>query len=361
MRKVGVEEELLLVDPVTGALANTSRGVLRAFRSTHGDDTDQLEGELLRHMVETHTEPSDDLATVEADLRRARADAIAAGREAGVGVVAVGMAPLVTDEPVPAPVPRYERIVLEYGDTGRTAETLGMHVHVDVCDDEEAVRVVDGIRPWLPLLVAVAANSPYSRGRDTGYASWRQVTWSRWPSAGTSEPFGSVEEYRRVCQALIEVGAALDPGMLYFDARLAQDYPTVEIRVADTCTDIADAVLMASLARALVETASRCDPAPLRSDLLRASYWRAARYGLAGSLVHPLGGELVAAMDAVAALVEYVTPALSEAGDTDLVRDGLTRLKQVGGGARRQRAAFERTGDLAGVVADLLVRSDPKE
>lgn len=350
------------MDRESGALANTSRGVLRAFRTEHGEETDQLEGELLRHMVETHTDPSDDLAAIEADLRRARSDAIAAGREAGVGVVAVGMAPLVIDEPVPAPVPRYERIVLEYGDTGRTAETLGMHVHVDVADDDEAVHVIDGIRPWLPLLVAVAANSPYSHGRDTGYASWRQVTWSRWPSAGTSEPFGSVEEYRRVTAALIEVGAALDPGMLYLDARLAQDYPTVEIRVADTCTDVADAVLVAALARALVETAARAGPETpaVRSDLLRAAYWRAARYGLAGSLVHPGRGELVPAEHALESLADHVGAALADAGDTDLVRDGLVRLQQVGGGARRQRAALERTGDLAGVVADLLVRSEPE-
>ncbi len=140
---------------------------------------------------------------------------------------------------------------------GMAAGTLGMHVHVDVADDEEAVRVVDGLRRWLPLLVGLAANSPYAGGRDTGYASWRQQVWTRWPTAGQSEPFGSAAEYRRVTEALIATGAALDPGMLYFDARLAADYPTVEIRVADACTEVDDAMLVAALCRALVETVAR--------------------------------------------------------------------------------------------------------
>jgi carboxylate-amine ligase len=95
----------------------------------------------------------------------------------------------------------------------------------------------------------------------------------------------------------------------------------------------------------------------VRSDLLRAAGWRAARHGLAGRLVHPVTWELVPAGEAVRALVDRVAPALAESGDTDLVADGLGRLSATGNGARRQRAAFERTGDLRGVVADLVERT----
>jgi carboxylate-amine ligase len=148
VRKVGVEEELLLVDPASGALVNTSRQVL------HEDDHD-LEGELLLHMVETQTEPDHDLSAIGEQLRQSRRTTIEAADRAGAAVAAVGMAPVVDAEPEPSKGERYQHIVNEYADTGRTAETLGMHVHVDVADDEEAVRVVDGIRDWLPLLVAV--------------------------------------------------------------------------------------------------------------------------------------------------------------------------------------------------------------
>jgi carboxylate-amine ligase len=378
VRKIGLEEELLLVHPETGELANAAGAVLHDHRVSRGDAppawaTVILEGELLRDMLETHTDPIEDLEEIGRQLRQARRTAIASADEAGVAVAATGTAPLGTALPVVSPNPRYERIVQEFGDTGRGAGTLGMHVHVDVADDEEGVRVIDGLRLWLPLLTAISANSPYAAGRDTGYASWRQQVWTRWPTSGTAEPFGSAAEYRRVSESLIRLGAALDEGMLYYDARLSASYPTVEIRVADTCTDVDHALVVAALARALVETladpnaADRnvADPngaqAPPgvqpRSDLLRAAWWRAARYGLSDDLVHPQTWDLVPAAEALKALVERVADPLAEAGDTDRVDDGLARLASAGNGARQQRQAFERSGDLHAVVADLVERT----
>jgi carboxylate-amine ligase len=375
VRKVGVEEELLLVDPETGELANAAGAVLHEHRSEHADDSgraaEDLEGELLRHMVETHTDPSGDLAQIERELRTARRTALEAAEESGFALAAVATPPLGPADPAVSANPRYERIVDEFGDTGRRAGTLGMHVHVDIADDEEGVRVIDGLRPWLPLLVAVSANSPYAAGRDTGYASWRHQVWGRWPTAGPAEPFGSVAEYRRVGESLIGLGAALDPGMLYYDARLAADFPTVEIRVADTCTEIEDALLVVALARALVETlAHDPDPdpdhdpdhdsdntVPVRSELLRAAGWRASRLGVSGELVHPVTWSLVPAAEAVGVLTERVGPALVRAGDTELVSRGVARLFSSGNGARRQRATFERSGSLRDVVRDLVDRT----
>jgi carboxylate-amine ligase len=364
VRKVGVEEELLLVDRDTGELANAAGRVLHAHRADrHGapppSASTDLEGEFLRHMLETHTDPTTDLAQVGAQLRQARRTAIAATEESGFALAAVGTAPLGSAGPAVTANPRYERIVGEFGDTGRGAGTLGMHVHVDIADDEEGVRVIDGLRPWLPILTALSANSPYASGGDTGYASWRQQVWTRWPTAGPAEPFDSAAEYHRVGQALIDFGAALDPGMLYYEARLSATYPTVEIRVADTCTDVDDALVVVALTRALVQTCAVNGgiSRPWRSDLLRAAWWRAARYGLAGDLVHPVTAARVAAAEAVRALRETVAAALDEAGDTDLVDEGIARLAVTGTGARRQRAAFERTGDLRGVVQDLVSRT----
>jgi glutamate---cysteine ligase / carboxylate-amine ligase len=364
IRQVGVEEELLLVDPDTGELANSAGHVLHEHRTQHGDTPDprastDLEGELLRHMVETHTDPSADLTEIGRQLRESRRTALAAAEESGLALAAVATAPLGSVEPAVSINPRYEHIVEEFGDLGRGAGTLGMHIHVDVSDDDEGVRVIDAVRPWLPLLTAITANSPYAGGRDTGYASWRQQVWSRWPTAGTSEPYGSTAEYRRVSESLIRLGAALDPGMLYFDARLAADYPTVEIRVTDTCTEVDDALLGVALARALVETCARTGPPaqPWRSDLLRAAWWRAAKYGTSGDLAHPVSGERVSAKDAIEALRVLVSDAVEESGDTELVSKGLARLSATGNGARRQRAAYERSGDLRDVVRDLVART----
>jgi glutamate---cysteine ligase / carboxylate-amine ligase len=364
VRKVGVEEELLLVDPETLELANAAGHVLHEHRREHRDDdgspaSQELEGELLRHMVETHTDPAADLAVVEQDLREARRTALIAAEESGFALAAVATPPLGPTDPAVSVNPRYEHIVDEFGDTGRGAGTLGMHVHVDIADDEEGVRVIDGLRPWLPLLVALSANSPYAAGRDTGYASWRHQVWTRWPTAGPAEQFGSAATYHRVGRSLIDTGAALDAGMLYYDARLAADFPTVEVRVADTCTEIDDALVVVALTRALVETLAHDpdDAEPVRSDLLRAAGWRAARYGVSGALVHPLTWELVPAAEALEVLVRRVAPALDESGDAERIREGLARLSATGNGARRQRAAYERTGELRDVVADVVART----
>src|SRR5919107_1779987 len=121
-----------------------------------------------------------------------------------------------------------------------------MHVHVEVADEEEAVAVVDGVRPWLPVLLAVSANSPFWHGRDTGHASWRSQVWGRWPTGGPREALRGLTEYRETARLLQEWGAAMDDAMLYFDVRLAAALPTVEVRVADVCTDVDDAVLVAA-------------------------------------------------------------------------------------------------------------------
>ncbi len=220
--------------------------------------------------------------------------------------------------------------------------------------------MIDRIGPWLPVLLAISANSPFADGRDTGYASWRAQVWSRWPSAGPTERFGSVEGYRAASSTLLDWGVARDPGMLYFDARLSESHPTVEIRVCDVCADPADAVLLAVLVRALVETAARGDDDRFprwRAESLRAAHWTASRWGLSGSLVDPTRGEPRPAREVLDALVALVGPALAEAGDADRVARGRERVLGATG-ASRQRAAYERSGGLAGVVDDLVERTE---
>ena len=188
-------------------------------------------------------------------------------------------------------------MVDEFGEISREAGTCGMHVHVGIASREEGIGIIDRMRPWLPLVLALSVNSPYAEGRDSGYASWRSQVWCRWPTAGATELFGDPATYDALVADLMAAGAASDPGMVYFEARLAADWPTVEVRVADVCTDPDDAVVIAGVVRAIAVTAAAeweagTAPRPWRSELLRAAAWRAGRYGLAGTLVHPVEREL---------------------------------------------------------------------
>lgn len=353
VRQVGMEEELLLIDPAT-------RRTSHAAASVVGSE-DDLDPELYRHQVETQSEPSLDLAEVEDQLRAARRTAAAAAARSGLAIVASGTSPLGHDELRVTADDRYRAMVDTYGETARVGDTCGCHVHVEIESREEGVAVLDRIVPWLPVLVAITANSPYVEGRDTSYASWRRETWNRWPSAGVTERFGSVVGYDESARMLQLTGAARDDGMLYFDARLSTGQPTLEVRVLDVCTDVADAVLTAALARALITTEARAwaegKGAPLwRAEIQRACGWRAARFGLSSTLVHPVTRDLAPAREVIAALVDHVRGDLEAAADLERVNDGVERVF-AGNGAVRQRAAFERTGSVEGVVDDLIERT----
>lgn len=344
----------MLIDPDTGQLSAMSRSAVRANESE-----EEVGEELFLQQIETSTPPCDRHEELLAGLRAGRRAVGEATAAVGVRAVAVS-APVLSEQGEDfTPTPRYLRIRSEYGELARQSLVNGMHIHVDVTSDEEGVRVVDGIRPWLPLLVALSANSPYWQGRETGHASWRSQVWGQWPTAGAAEPFGDLATYRAVCDQIIDWGGGLDTGMLYYDVRLSTRYPTVEIRVADVCTDPEDALLVAVLSRALVTTVA-ADPAAAtwRGDLLRIAGWRAARYGLSADLVHPLRGSLAPPRTVFEAAVEHVRPALEEAGDLEMVTDFFERLVARGNGATRQRTVFESAGSLRAVVDDLARRTE---
>ena len=363
-RTVGVEEELFLIDPATRRARPSSGEVLAEHhrrRVTQPTSRSHLGTELFQHQLEARTEPCLALSSVEAQLLAARGSAGEVARSLGLATVAVGTVPL-GDDVLLTPDDRYADMVARYADVARHSGTCGMHVHVAIESAEEGVAIIDRIGPWLPTLRAASANSPYADGRDTGYASWRSQLWSRWPSAGATAPFSSLSAYRQLCQELMEYGAARDPRMLYFDARLSARHPTVEVRVFDVCTDPADSVFLAALVRGLVEHAARGwrsgdEPPAWRAEALRAAHWRASRFGLTDMLVHPGLRRPAPAADVLAALVSHVREELEETGDTALVDEGLRRAL-LGGGAVQQRAAYDRTGAIEGVVDDLVERSE---
>lgn len=357
LRKIGIEEELMLVDPETGFLASLATQALRAHEEAHGEGGGQgppVEAELFLQQLETQTPPCLTLDELDREVRRSRRAVGEAARAAGGAAVAVGT-PILGGEVIEvSPDARYRRILEGFSELARETLVCAMHVHVDVADDEEGVRVIDGLSPWIPTLLALSANSPYFRSRDTGHASWRDQLWRRLPSRGTGEPFGSAAAYHGISERVVSWGAALDEQMIYYDARLSPTFPTVELRIADVCLEVENAVLVAALARALVASYADRSPVPgWRSELLRAATWRASRDGIGGSLVDPRTFELAPPRDVVAALVDDCRDALEEAGDLDHVEELVERLFTRGNGAIQQRRVYEATGDMHAVVADL--------
>ena len=377
MRTVGVEEELLVVDAHGRPVPGGPQALRVAARCGEGETAEQhdrserdggepptgaqLLPELKAQQVELSTEVCGTLDEVDGRLRHWRSRADAAARAVGARAAALATSPVAVD-PVATAGERYARMIDAFGLTAEEMLTCGCHVHVSVEDDEEGVAVLDRIRPWLPVLTALTANSPFWQGADTGYASFRSQVWRRWPSAGPNQPFGSAAEYHRLVDDVLATGTVLDTGMLYFDARLSETWPTVEIRVADVALEVADAVTLAGLVRGLVDTAARDAragvPVPaVRTEVLAVATWRAGRSGLSGDLVHPLTWRPEPAADVLEALLEHVRPALAEAGDEQRVSDGLRQLRSRGTGADQQRRVFEQSGDLPAVVRAAVART----
>jgi carboxylate-amine ligase len=278
-----------------------------------------------------------------------------------VHVVAVATSPFKV-RPTATPNDRYERMTEMFGIIARQQLTCGQHIHVSINSPDEGVAALDRIRPWLPLLTAISANSPYWQGQDTGYASYRSIAWGQWPTAGPTEAFGDIAGYHRAIAGLLATGAAMDDGMIYFDARLSASYPTLEIRVPDVCTNVSDSALIAALARGLVDTAVHDwthgrYPDPIRIEVLRGATWRAARFGLSGDLLDHRSKTLVPAWAMVDALVEHVLAALRANGDLDFVLESVARLRISGTGADLQRAEFARRRLLSDVVQNAAQRT----
>lgn len=163
--------------------------------------------------------------------------------------------------------------------------------------------------------------------------------WDRWPTAGVTAHFDGSVDYDQLVEHLIGTGAARDRGMIYFDARLSDSYPTVEVRVCDVQPTVAEAVTLAGLSRALVATCvDRSDMPRTRPELVRAAFWRAARFGMNDQLVD-LRAEprLVPAWTLVEELLDLVGDALDAAGDSERVSSGLAWVREHGTGSVRQR------------------------
>ncbi|MFD4628877.1 glutamate--cysteine ligase [Streptomyces sp. NPDC058284] len=357
---VGVEEEYFLVDASHRAVVAAAARVLPRVKPLAGD---LVTGEASQYQVEGKTPPCGTLGQLGRELRRVRRTVAGAAADEGLRLVASATPLLGMRAPVPLNTdPHYHAQFETFRSLYDTFAFCGLHVHVEVPDRNHAVLISNHLRPWLPTLVAVAANSPFWEERDSGYCSWRTLGSTRWPVAGPPPYFSSAAHYDALAASLQVAGATLGERSLYWDVRPCAHLPTLEIRAMDVTTSVEEAAALAVLVRALVvqalERVRRGDPGPAVDDaLLRAAYWRCARDGLSGHSLDPRTSRLVPTRHQVRRLLEYARPTLAAHGELRQVTVVLRQLLACGGGAGRQRTAHARTGSLLDVVDDLAERT----
>jgi glutamate---cysteine ligase / carboxylate-amine ligase len=362
--RFGVEEEFFVVDPATRHVVPRAAVVLDGAATALGE---RVTGEITKFQVEARTSPCLDVGQLLSELAEARARLGVAAAAEGLRIMASGTP--VLGVLVPQPVtdgPRQARGNAKYRGLHDELSICAMHVHVEMPDRERAVLVSNHLRQYLPTLISLAANSPYWPERDTGYASWRTMAWTRWPVAGPPPYFTSAAHYESTVATLIESGGLVDAGTIFWDLRPSARFPTLEVRVADVPVLARESALIAALVRALaVDAVARVDdgdhgPA-LPGELLRVAYWRAARDGLSGHGVDMRTGRLVPVPELVARLLEAARPVLEAYGELHQVSSWLRDLLRSGDGAARQRRAAARRGMLTDVVDHLIARTTAEE
>jgi carboxylate-amine ligase len=354
LRTLGVEEEFHLVDLRTRRLTARAPELLAEL-------SDSYVAELQRCVVETNSGVVDTLDGLRTDLQGHRRVLVATAARLGMGVVAAGAVPLsVPAEMQVTQTARYRQMLADYQLLAREQLICGTQVHVGIEDRDESVVVANRVAPYVPILLALSASSPFwADGSDTGYSSGRTLVWQRWPTTGLAAPVNSAAEYDQLVSDLVGSGAIADPGMVYFDVRPAISTPTLELRVCDSCPSVDTIVLIAGLFRALVEREleglrSGISPIALSAPLGRAALWRAARSGLEGNLVDVVGLRGRPAADVVTNLIGLLRPQLEEAGDWEVVTELAQRVLIAGTSAARQRRALRRRGRLTDVVDQLI-------
>lgn len=331
---LGVEEELLLVDAQTHGLAHDATEILAAVG--------ELKPDLYLALVESVSPISASFAEAVGALSATRARAIEAGATLiGAGVHPDGRfaeAPHVAD-------PRYEQVAAQLRGLARRTPTCALHVHVGMPDRETALRVFNGLREHLPLIQALAANSPFWHGVDSGLASARAQLFRGYPRADIPRAFASWEDYEATIDAVTRAGDLADYTFLWWDLRPHPNLGTVEVRAMDAQSSLRDAAALSALIHALARRAADAAPAhPSPREALMESSFRAARDGLEATLwfdgaLRPVG--------------EVAAAVLGDLRGEGL--DEVRRLVAEGNGAARQRAAHARGGMpalLAGLVAE---------
>jgi carboxylate-amine ligase len=355
---VGVEEEVMLLDP-DGSPAWRSEDVLRALPAPLAS---HARGETHGLALEIATNPHATVAEAMSELRFVRAGLAATVRELGLRAAVAGTHPLVKAEEVEvSPGARYQFLHQSLRELARREPTFALHVHVAVPDAELAVRALNGIRAHIPVLLALSANSPFTRARDSGLASARTPVFQAFPRTGIPREFASYGEYVEAIDVLLRCGAIPEPTFIWWDVRLQPRLGTLEVRVMDAQTRIRDTAALVALVQCLVrcEALGTCAEPELAHapEVLDENRFLAARDGIEAQLLDPHRERCVPASGRLATLVDACWP---HARELDCERE-LALLAHLAGdpGAARQRAIAGESAGLRGLLHTLQAEFSP--
>jgi carboxylate-amine ligase len=341
---LGIEEEYLLVDRETGAVASEPPEDI--FVELNALTDGRAFPEFLRAQVEVATPVCADIAAARRELTGLRAAVIEVTRRYGLAPIAASSHPFsLSSRQKRTDKERYSALLEEMQGAARRMMICGLHVHVGIEDDELRIDLMNQLAYFLPHLLALSCSSPFWEGESTGLKSFRLMIFNGVPRTGLPERFASWSEYRRHTETLIDAGVIADTSRIWWDLRPSARYPTLETRVTDCCTTLEDALRLAALNQCLVRMLYRLRRANQRWRsyphlLLGENRWRAMRYSYDAGLLDLGRQRIVPFRELLEELLELLQPDAVELGCAAELA-GLREIVQRGTSAHRQLGVYD--------------------
>jgi carboxylate-amine ligase len=318
MYSIGMEEEYFVFDAGTHrAVQRFDKRFLVAARKALGD---RVTTEMLQSQIEVATPPCETTTEARAHLAHYRSALAAAAAERKLGLAAMGTFPLAFwPAQMVTPKARYGPIMDDLQMIGYRNMLCGLHVHVEVPDIDMRVNLIMRLTPYLPLLLALSTSSPFWQGRLTGLCGYRLAAYDELPRTGLPEFFRTNEDYREYVDALTGAKIIPDASHIWWALRLSVKFPTLELRVADSCTRLDDAVAIAALFRCLVRALDRNRGINAGFDRVGRAIswenkWRAQRYGIAATFVDPFSRQPINARSWLGQLRQFIADDIAAFG-----------------------------------------------
>jgi carboxylate-amine ligase len=344
MYSIGIEEEFFVFDAAT---RRAVRHLDKTFlRTAQGELGDALKTEMLQSQIEVATPPCNTMAEAREHLVRYRRTLTAAARGRKLGIAAAGTFPLAfRDEQRVTAKARYDDIMHDLQILGLRNMVCGLHVHVEVPDQSARINLIMRITPYLPLLLALSASSPFWQGHLTGLSAYRLAHYDELPRTGLPELFRTTEDYDEYVAALVRAKIIPDASYIWWAIRPSLAFPTIELRVADACTRLDDALAISALFRCLLRALDRDRSLNAGFDrvgraITAENKWHAQRHGLAATFVDPMRRTPIAAKQWLAELRALTAEDAGALGCEEEIA-GLDRIIADGTSADRQIALYK--------------------
>jgi carboxylate-amine ligase len=354
---VGIEEELMILDPSSLDLVNAIDSIL-----VGEPPSGEIKPEFLESVLEIATVPCANIPAVATELVALRGLARERAQAQKLAIGAAGTHPfarweaqrVVSDD-------RYRGLIRSLGFVARQELVFGMHVHVGMADPEEAIYVANALRPHIPLLIALSANSPLWRGEPTGLMSSRVPIFRAFPRVGLPPHFEDWADFERRVETLSNSGAIEDYTFLWYDVRPHPRLGTIEVRAMDSQTRVEHTVALSAFVISLVKLLAeefrdggRAPDPPW--ELLDENRWLAARHGLEAELIDHATAGRTGVRELTGSLLERLAPHAHELGCAQEL-EGIGDLLRNGNGALRQQMVYEANHDLRELMAEIVART----